>query len=75
MIQSVNSYPTAECDYQIEQTIFYFNYSSNGGDRIKLFKQWQPNNHIQKWQLDDSSQMKVMKQWHLNHCNQIKLLD
>jgi len=27
------------------------------------------------WQLDDSNQTTVFKQWHLSHCNQIKLLD
>jgi hypothetical protein len=30
----VNSYPTAECDHQIQQPIFYFNFPSNDGDRI-----------------------------------------
>jgi len=39
----VNSYPTAECDYQIEQSNFYINFPSNDGDRIKLLEQWQPN--------------------------------
>ena len=42
----VNSYPTAECDYQIQEPNFYFNFPSNDDDRIKLFKQWQPNKNI-----------------------------
>jgi len=42
----VNSYPTAECGYQIEQSNFYFNFPSNDSDRIKPFKQWQPNKNI-----------------------------
>ena len=42
----VYSYPTAECDYQIQQSNFYFNFPSNDGDRIELFKQWQPNKNI-----------------------------
>jgi hypothetical protein len=44
----MNSYPTAECDYQIwEASDFYLNFPSNDGDIIKLFKQWQPNKNIQ----------------------------
>jgi len=42
----LNSYPAAECDYQIQQSNFYFNFPSNDGARIKLFKQWQPNRNI-----------------------------
>jgi len=42
----VNSYPTAECDYQTQKYNFYFNFPSNDGDRIELFKQWQPNINI-----------------------------
>jgi len=42
----VNSYPTAECDYQIQQSNLYCNFPSNDGDRIKLCKRWQPNKKI-----------------------------
>ena len=42
------SYRTAECDYQIQQSNFYFNFPSNDGNRTKLFKQWQPNKHIHR---------------------------
>ncbi len=42
----VNSYPTAECNYHIQQSNFYFNFPLNDGDRIKPFKQWQPNKNI-----------------------------
>jgi len=42
----VNSYPSAECDYKIQQSNFYFNFPSNNGNRITLFKQWQPNENI-----------------------------
>jgi len=34
----VNSYPTAESDYQIQQCNVYFNILLNDGDRIKLFR-------------------------------------
>jgi len=46
MIHSSVFYPTAECDYQIQQSNFYFNFPSNDGDRIQLFKRWQPNDNI-----------------------------
>jgi len=39
----VNSYQTADGDYQIQQCNFHFNFPSNDSDWIKLFKQWQPN--------------------------------
>jgi len=42
----MNSYPTAKCDYQIQQSNLYFNFPSNDGDKIKLFKQRQPNKNI-----------------------------
>jgi len=55
----VNSYPAAECDYQIQQSNFYFNFLSNDGNKIKLFKQWQPNKNIHplaiEWQQPNNS--------------------
>ena len=55
----VNSYPAAECDYQIQQSSFYFNFPSNDGDGIKLFKQCQPKKNIQTlaigWQQPNDS--------------------
>ena len=55
----VNFYPTAECDYQIQQSNFYINFPSNDGDRIKLFKQRQPNKNIHtlaiRWQQPNDS--------------------
>jgi len=42
----VNSYPLAVCDCKIQQSNFYFNFPSNDGERITLFKQWQPNKNI-----------------------------
>jgi len=39
---------------------------SNSGNLTKTFTHWQ---------LDANNQTIVFKQWHLNHCNQIKLLD
>ncbi len=54
-----NSYATAECDYQIWQSNFYFNFPWNDDDRIKLFKQWEPNKNIQtmatEWQQPNNS--------------------
>jgi len=47
-----NSYPAAEHDYRIQQSNFYINFPSNDGNRIKLFKQWQPNkkhSHTGNW--------------------------
>jgi len=42
------------------------NYSNGGKLKEKTFTHWQ---------MDDSNQTTVFKQWHLNHYNQIKLPD
>jgi len=42
----VNSYPTAEFDYPIQQSNFYFNIPSNDGNRIKLLKLWKSNKNM-----------------------------
>jgi hypothetical protein len=42
----MNLYPAAECDHQIQKSYFYLTFPSNDGDRIKLFKQWQPKKNI-----------------------------
>ena len=58
----VNSYQTAEGDYQIQQSNVYFHFLLNDGNRMKLFKQWQPNKNIHTqaigWQQpNDSTQI------------------
>jgi len=57
----VNYYATAECDYQTQQSNFYFNFPSNDGKRIKLFKQWQPNKNIHTLAMDDSNPTTAFK--------------
>jgi len=48
----------------LQMMVLELNYS-NSGNLTETFTHWQ---------LDDSNQTIEFKQWHLNHCNQIKVL-
>jgi len=50
----VNSYPSAECDYKIQQSNFYFSFPSNDGDRITLIQTMaskQKHSHTDNWMM------------------------
>ena len=70
----VNSYPTEERDYQIQQSNFHFHFPSNDGDRINYSNSGNLAKTFTHWQLDYSNQMTVFKSWHLNHCTKYNYL-
>jgi len=55
------SYPAAECDYQTQQSKFYFNFPSNDGDRLNYSNRGNLTTSLTHWQLDDSNQTTVFK--------------
>jgi len=57
----VNSYPAAECDYQIQQSNFYFNFPSNNVIELNSSNSGNLTKTFTHWQLDDTNQTIVLK--------------
>jgi len=57
----VNSYQTAECDYQIQQSNFHFNFPSNNATELNSSNSGNLTKTFTHWQLDDTNQTIVLK--------------